>query len=235
MKGAGRALSICFLVQCIVFLSGCNKIIDWGKSNFRQATRYSQNFISAAQHYIRSLIMYNEFTTIATFDAIFLTDHMRMLYVDYHNKCHGMTSEQEDSMRKRLINENKYYISFYVIGTQKEHIYNTNKALFTGEYLKQPEILGLKDCAWNVRMLVNGKEYMPESIRVIDLPIEFNNFFGHRISQFTTAYIVRFPINNSAGKPVIESHKKYNVVLRFTSRDYEDDMEWKNVVYSKNK
>ena len=230
---ARRLLNLMMLFQCIFLLSGCNKIIDWGKSNFAQAHQYSQDFIRSAQSFIRSTIVYHQFTTVATFDAIFLTDQMRMLFVDYHRQCHGLTSEQELTMRKRLVNENKYFISFYVIGAQKEHIYETPKTLFTGSYQKQTELLGFKDAAWNVRMVVGNKEFIPESIRTVDLPVEFRSFFGNRFDQFSSTYLVRFAVHDADNQPIFQPSKKYNVMLKYTSSDYQVDMKWRNMVYTR--
>lgn len=219
--------------ESILFLSGCNKIIDWGKKNFAQSQTYANDFVRAAQPYIKSAIVYYEFTTEATFDAIFLTDQMRMIFVDYHKKCYGLDYEQESMMRKRMMNENKFFVSFYVIGSQKEHIYDRGKSLFNGTFQKQTELLGSKDATWNVTMRVGNKEYVAESARVVDLPMEVKNFFGKRLDQYCSTYLVRFPISDASGRLIFEPSKKYNVTLHFISPIYEADMTWKHVVYFK--
>lgn len=235
MKNLSASLWLRVLIsfECIFLLSGCNKIIDWGKSNFAQAPVYAQDFVKAAQTYLRSTLVYSQFTTVANFDAIFLTDQMRMLYIDYHKKCHGLSAEQESLMRTRMLNENKYFISFYVIAAQKEHLYNSRKALFTGTYQKQTDVLGSKYASWAISMIVDKKEYIPESIRIVDLPMEYRNFFGDRLSQFNSTYLVRFAVKDPQGDPIFESFKKYKVLLKFTSSDYQVDLIWKNMMYSK--
>jgi hypothetical protein len=230
-----RWLKILIPLECMLFLSGCNKIIDWGKTNFAQTKRYSQEFAKVAQTYLRSTFVYSQFTMAATFDAIFLTDQMRMLYVDYHKHFHGLTAEQEATMRQRLLNENKYFISFYVIGFQKEHLYDSGKALFTGVYQKYTDFLGSKDSNWNISMMVEDKQYFPESVRAVDLPMEYRNCFGIKLNQFNTTYLVRFAVQDPANRPIFEPFKKYNVALRITSPIFESDaMVWKSIVYTKN-
>lgn len=230
---ARRIFTVVTLFQFIFLLSGCNKIVDWGKANFEQASKYAQDFIRAAQVFIRSNVIYDEFTIVATFDTLFLTDQMRMLFVDYHKQHHGLTDEQESIMRKRLINENKYFISFYVVATQKQHIYENDKTLFTGSYQKNSEILGSKDATWNIRMKVGNKEYLPESIRIADLPMEFRAFFGTRLDQFSYVYLVRFAVQDAQGHLIFEPGKKYNVVLKYTSAIYKAEALWRNMVYTK--
>lgn len=170
----------------------------------------------------------------ATFDAIFLTDQMRMLYVDFHKQFHGLTLEQESIMRQRLINENKYFVSFYVIGSQKEHLYDSGKALFTGVCQKYTEFLGTKDSSWNISLIVGDKKYYPESVRAIDLPMEYRACFGIKWNQFNNAYLVRFAVQDPTNRPIFEPFKKYNVTLKITSPLFESDaMVWKNIVYTK--
>ena len=72
-----------FVIQSILFVSGCNKIGEWGKKNFKQAKRYDDAIVQHMSPYIRSTIVYEQLTTIADFSALFLTDAARMLYVDY--------------------------------------------------------------------------------------------------------------------------------------------------------
>jgi hypothetical protein len=229
-----QRLQVLILPFGLIFLTGCNKIINWGQQNFEQAKVYSQKFISAGRAYVRSTIVYSQFTTVATFDAIFLTDEMRMIYVDYHKQCHGLSEEQESLMRQRMINENKYFISFYVIAAQKEHLYETDKSLFNGIYQKQTEILGSKDASWNASMIVGNKEYLPESIRVVELPMEYRNCFGHRVNQFSTTYLVRFAVANPQDRLILQPGKKHNVALKFTSPLYQVDLKWRHILYSSN-
>ncbi|MCX5924229.1 MAG: hypothetical protein NTZ68_02310 [Candidatus Dependentiae bacterium] len=221
------------LIQCIVLLSGCNKIIDWGKNNFKQAKKHSQDIVQEAQQYFCSTIAYHKFATIAEFDVLFLTDHVRMLYVDYHKKYHGVTQEQESLMRQRVLNENRYFISFYVAGTQPENLYESNRSLYTGEYQKLNDLLGDKDATWNIRLKIGDKTYLPDSVRRADLPVEYRHFFGDRYSQFKSVYLVRFEALNANGRPILPLNQKHTLSLIFSSSAYQTEVEWKNCLYSK--
>ena len=220
---------IFFYIQFILFSSGC-KIIDWGKKNFKQAHRYETNLTVKMDPFFRSTIVYQQLSTIANFDALFLTDKAQMLFVDYYKSRHLVSDEKESIMRQRLLNENKYYISFYVVGSQAENLYVSSHALFTGEYHKQQALLGEKEAEWQVYMKVNGKKFPPASIRSVEMPIEYQHFFGSRYSQFKSVYLVKFDAVDEHDKPIL-SDCCSDVALFFTSPRYQAELHWKDIAY----
>jgi len=223
-------ISILVCIQFILFATGC-KVIDWGKDNFKQTERYDKEFVKHIQPFLRTTFVYDQLATIADFDAMFLTDSARMLYVDYFKQKHVLSEEKESVMRQRLINENKYYISFYILGSQVENLYPANRSLFTGEYYKQQALLGEKDAEWQVRLKVDGQEYVPDSIRVVELPTEWQHFFGTRYSQFKSVYLVKFDAVDTYDREILASGK-HTVGLQFISARYKANLEWKDIVYS---
>jgi len=221
------------LIQCIILLSGCNKIIHWAEHNFKQADQHSQKIVDAVKPYIQTTIAYNQFATVANFDVLFLTDKVRMLYVDYYKAYHGLTKEEESLMVQRVLNENKYFISFYVVGAQAPNHYESNKSLFTGEYQKQTALLGDKESTWHLRLKIGFKEYLPDSIRVVDLPVEYQHFFGTSYSQFKSVYLVRFDARDMMGNVLLKSNERYLLSLDFYSSLFKTNVEWKQCLYSK--
>lgn len=223
--------SIFICIQFIVFTTGCNKIVEWGKENFKQTDRYNEGIVKHMQPYIRSMIVYDQVTTVADFTALFLTDAARMLYVDYYIQKHTTSKEKESLMRQRLLNENKYYISFYVVGSQSEKTYPSNHSLFTGRYHKNQSLLGEKDSEWQVTLSVNDKVYVADAIRTVELPIEFQHFLGSHYSQFKSIYLVRFDSLDESDHEILKSGY-HAVSLQFTSACYKAELVWKNVVYT---
>lgn len=215
----------------IITLGGFSKITEWGKENFKQTAQHAKPFVDKALPFVKMIKIRSQFSILATFDVMLLTDEMRMLYVDFYKKDHGLTKTQELSLRQRQLNENKYFISMYVVATQSDRIYVNNRALFTGEHQKTGVILGMKDANWNVRMIIGGREYWPESIRVVDLPMEYRQCFGIAGSQFATTYLVRFAASDDSGRPILLPHQKSSIILQFTSSLYQIDAVWKHVTY----
>ncbi len=222
-------ISIIFSLQCILFMTGC-KVIEWGKNNFPQTDRYDTSIVKHIKPYLRSTVVYDQLATMADFDAIFLTDAARMFYVDYYTQRHVISKEKESVMRQRLLNENKYYISFYVVGSQAEYLYPNDRSLFTGEHYKQQALLGEKDAEWQVRLRVNSQEFAADSIRVVELPVEYQHFFGSSYSQFKSVYLVKFDALDSFDRQILSSGH-HTVSLHFTSARYKAKLEWKDIVY----
>lgn len=229
MKHA-KYISVFIYIQFILFMAGC-KIIDWGKENFKQTDRYNNDLIKYIQPFIASTIVYDQFETIAQFDAIFLTDKARMYYVDYFAQRHILSEEKESVMRQRLLNENKYYISFYIVGSQLEYIYPNNRSFFTGRHYKQKTLLGERDAEWQVKLKVADQEYAPDSIRVVELPIEWQYFLGAKYSQFKSVYLIKFDAIDQFDKEILPAGK-HKVSLLFTSACYKTMLEWKDVIYT---
>ncbi len=219
------------LVPLSIFLCGFTKIIEWGKENFKQASVYNQKFLTAVEPYLKSGIAYEQLTNVATFDALLLNDDVRMLYVDYFAVGHALSDDSISVMRERQKNENLYFISFYVLVEQKEHDYVDNKALFTGEYQKATEILHGKDPMWSTTMIVGGKQYAPESIKKVDLPVEYRQFFGRDYSQFKTIYLVRFSAMDRAGRLIIPQDRPSTIMLCFASARHQMYLSWPMVAY----
>lgn len=225
-----NTISIIFSIQCILFATGC-KVIDWGKENFQQTDRYDKEFTRHMKPYLRSTVVYDQFATVADFDALLLTDAARMVYVDYYKQRHLLSSEKEAVMRQRVLNENKYYISFYVLGSQPENVYPNDRSLFSGEYYKQQSLLGDKDAEWQVRLKVKDKEYAPDSVRVVELPVEYQHFFGAQYSQFKSVYLVKFDALN-ADKHEILASGSHKLELHFMSARYKTSLSWNQVTYT---
>lgn len=224
-------ICVLFFIQFIAFTSGCNKIVEWGKENFKQTERYNDGIVKHMVPYIRSAIVYNQLETIADFTAMFLTDSARMLYVDYYINKHTITKEKEAIIRQRLLNENKYYVSFYVVCSQSEHSYPDNMSLFTGRYYKNATMLGEKDSEWEVSLHVDGKDFVPDSIRVVELPIEYQHFLGAHYSQFKSIYLVKFDALDDQDHEILTSGS-HAITLKFSSARYKTELHWDDVTYT---
>ncbi len=224
-----RYISIIFFMQCLLFLPSCT-LIDWGTSTFRQADVIPAYFAKSMDPFIKTAVIYNEFASIAEFSALLLTDQARMIYADYFFNRNFQTKEEQEISRERLLTENDYYITFYVIGYQPATIYPTERALFFGEYQVQGPLLGTADAKWKATLLVDGVEYAPCDVRAVQLPVEYQYFFGRRYSQFKTAYKIRFDFHTKEGKAILPAGK-HHISLKFSSVIYDTKLEWPDMPY----
>ncbi|MBP6869789.1 hypothetical protein KBC04_02820 [Candidatus Babeliales bacterium] len=224
-----RYITILFFMQCLLFLPGCT-LLEWSDNTFRQAEPVSKHFALSMEPFIQSLKIYDQLVTIADFSAMFLTDEARMIYADYFFHRNFKTPEEQELDRERLLKENDYYITFYVIGNQPATIFPSGRALFSGEYQVRGPLLGTADAHWKITMAVDGKEYGPCDVRSISLPAEYQHFFGIHWSQFKSAYKVRFDARDQNGDEILPIGN-HRVQLKFNSVTYNAVLEWKTVSY----
>lgn len=224
-----RSLTTLLFIPYLLLLSSCT-IMQWSEKTFRQAEPVSSHFSKSMEPYIQSGVVYSEFASIAEFSALFLTDQARMIYADYFFNRNFKSQDEQDLARERLLTENDYYITFYVIGYQPATIYPTERALFFGEYQVQGPLLGSPDAKWKITLLVDGKEYGPCDVRSCALPVEYQYFFGRRWSQFKTAYKVRFDYRDFMGQEILPAGP-HHVVLKFSSVTCDTKLEWIDMKY----
>lgn len=220
---------IALLLHITLFFTGC-KLVDWGEKTFNQAGKLQDDFSVSMKPYIKSAVVYDQLSLVAEFSALFLTDRARMIYLDYF--CHrNLKSDQEKAvLKQRLLTENDYYITFYVVGYHPTTVYPSGRAMFSGEYHMQGPLMGNSEGVWKPTLLVGGKEYAAEDVRSVDLPLEYRYFFGEDYSQFKKAYRIRFDARDMHNKEILMKGKK-NVALKFSSVNYETRLRWKGVAY----
>lgn len=218
-----------FVVLTSLFmLTGYNTIYEWGKENFKQASRHDENFVKKAKSFIRSVNVYNGFTVEAHFHTMLLTDEARNLYIDYHAKNRGLNIEQVKTLKARQANENKNFISMYVVAWKRDRDFVTSKSLFTGEGLKTGNILKGEDALWNVSLVVGGKRYLPEAVKVVDMPIEYQMFFGENLNIYNTTYLVRFSAKDHEGNYIFPQDKT-TAIIDFCSPRYRVQTVYKGI------
>ena len=109
--------NILFLSTFSLFLSilpGCGRIIDWGKDNFYQGAEVGQD-LSIARNYIQSRRVYDQFTLVGAFDALWLSDDVRKVHTNIYARKYGKNEEQKRVFLRRQLEENSHFITFYVL------------------------------------------------------------------------------------------------------------------------
>ena len=74
-----KIYNISIIVVILLALPGCGRVVDWGTKTFNQSPAIESN-ITAAQKYIRSVTTYDQLTTRARFDVLWLSDAVRKNY-----------------------------------------------------------------------------------------------------------------------------------------------------------
>lgn len=189
-----------------VGLPGCaGRVIDWGTDCFTQADTFDSG-VERANPYIKSITIYDEIRTEGMFDALWLSDSARAVYADLFGYRRGKSDEQVSAFLRRQIEENKHYISFYVLS---------------------PFEFKIGDCKseWMVFLVIDDKTIQPIEVKTVDLEPEYQAIFGKRYTRFKATYLVKFDAKDAEEKPVLTSMSQ-NMALYFRSLDKETILAW---------
>lgn len=193
-----------FLCSFILVLSGCGRIVDWAEGKFYQGTDI-RGYSKVPRSYIRSVKVYDQFTTLASFDALWLADPVRISYANLYAFKHGREESLRKAFLRRQLEENRHYISFYIL---------TNYGLSFGEQMSD----------WSV-FLDTGVHVMPSEIKIVDLSPEYKAFLGKKLNVFKTVYLVKFNAKNNDGNPII-LNSTTDIKLVFRSVKKEIVLSW---------
>ena len=164
--------TIYIAVVALLLLPSCGRIVDWGERTFVQAPSL-QASITQAQKYIRSVTMYDQLTTRARFDALWLSDNVRINYADLFALKFGKTEEQRKIFLRRQLEENNHFITFYVLSLY--------------EYP-----LGDVHSEWALFLEIDDKHYAPIEVKSVELSPEYIHIFGKKHNRFKVPYSVKF-------------------------------------------
>lgn len=159
----------------LLFLSGCagNRYMRWGTDVFFQSKRV-ENYRWLQDKYVRTVRVYDQLTTLALFDALWLSPEVRALYEQDISSCECKDGKQIDS---------KNQTAFYLLAA----LPHSDDALLTD--ITSP---------WRVYAEIDGKCYEPALIKIVDLPYPYEVFFGkYYYSTARKIYYITF-----AARPV---------------------------------
>lgn len=193
------------LLGIILLFPGCGRFVDWGKKSFSQI---SPDTVDQAiqENYIRSVVAYHQITTVGKFDALWLSSAVRKMYSKLLAKKCGKTEEQYKTFLRRQLEENKHFITFYVLSLH--------------EYP-----LGTISSEWTVFLSIDGDNYAPIEIKAIELAPEYMFIFGKKYNNFKVPYSVKFDARTIDDEPLIDNETK-QITLHFHSVDKELVMHW---------
>ena len=164
MKVSGMFYSIYCAMCCLLLLPGCGKVVDWVNGSFQQISSVGAH-CEAAAHYIKSITEYDQFTTAAKFDALWLSNEVRMVYVDLFGLKFGKTDEQKKALLRRQLEENNHFISFYVLS-----LYECT--------------LGDPHSAWTLFLTIDNKNYAPIEVKVVKFFTKYTFIFRCQFNNF---------------------------------------------------
>ena len=193
------------MIAMILGLAGCNKVIDWGKDQFKQGEKI-EKYTDEPQHHVRSITLYDQFTTEGMFDALWLSDDVRTAFANVHALKRGHNEEQRTVFLRRQLEENNHFISFYVLSPYEKP-------------------LGEPNSEWVAFLEINGTSYRPIEVKAVDLSPEYQAFFGKKFTRFKEKYSIRFDAKDIEDRLLIKNDTK-NIRLVFRSNENEASLVW---------
>lgn len=200
-----NVLNVLVITVCVLGLSGCGRMVDWGKRTFYQGENQETN-LSTIQNHIRSITAYDQFDTVAQFDALWLSSQVRELYAYFYTRLIGKGDEYKHMIERRQLEENNHFVMFYVLSPYKD-------------------ILGKPESMWHLFLEIDGVRYSPIEIKEVDLAPLYKEFFGKRLSVFKKAYQVKFDAQDVDNIPIIRDETTC-LVLYFRSLRKEVSLSW---------
>lgn len=196
-------------IVSLVVLPGCNRYIDWGKDAIYQSPALCYDEM-VPHAYIRSLRLYDGLTTVAFFDAMWLSHDVIDSYNEVHAERHGFGCRCNEEAFKHAMFDEPGVVSFYVLAATP----HTNN-------------VPLDDCnsPWLMHLRIGDHVISPECIRQVQIPPEIRSFFCLHYTRFKRQYCVRFKLIDCEGVPV--DYRNYNSMqLCFAGARYQDCMCW---------
>jgi len=189
----------CFFIM-LVGLSGCGRVVDWGKELLPQGNSFKKD-LSVAREYVHSVTAYDQLSTRATFDVLWLSDEVRSSYVRLFVDRRGKGEEQYATIVRRQLEENNFVLAFYVL-------------------CPFDITLGDADAEWMTFLRVNSAQYTPTEVKVVDLAPEYSAIFDKKISRFKQAYLVKFDARDANDVALITpTTEKLSLVFRSLRKD----------------
>lgn len=202
-----------------VSLTSCIKYHELATSEFPQGQRCDDKQAVCAA-YSRQAPVYKEFETQAWFDLLWLSDSVRTAYVDVYCSKRGWSADKKEEMLKRQLEENRHWLSFYVLAEVPDRTYAA---------LNDPNAL------WTFSALVdNNEKIVPEPIKDVDLEPEFQLLFGSKFNSLKTAYILKFPITPDIADALSKGQfKKVQLVIQSIHKKIDVVWDKKSLVQTK--
>jgi len=195
-----------FTVSFLLFVPGCGRLIDWGKTQVEQGQDIKEN-LKPAKNYIRSTRTYDQFTLVGAFDSLWLSDEVRLIYSNLYQMKHGRTDEERNIFLRRQLEENNHFITFYLLSACDITI-------------------GQKDSDWTVMLRIGNYNFVPTEFKTVDLSPEYKAIFGKHFNRFKTAYILQFNAKDIEDTPLISPETK-EIELLFRSVEKQVMHNWR--------
>lgn len=182
-----RFITIVGIAALLVGFSGCSRYVTWPADVFFQGTCEDQ-LCACIKNYLRSIRMYDQFSTRGLFDILWLSDQVQEAFVLTRASKKHLMPEQTALLRER---ERKAFDGYTVVYMFAPLAYDSASSL------THPQ------SRWSVVLARGDSIIQPYDIINIELGPEYRACIPAHCMRARTAYQVRF-----AGAPLPAEYMK---------------------------
>ncbi|MGE4168312.1 MAG: hypothetical protein AB7E68_02090 [Candidatus Babeliales bacterium] len=169
-------MKLYFLVTILFLLPSCTPYAPWFKDVFYQGehTEYHKDTV---RQYIRSEHVYDAFSTLAHFDAVWLSCELLDAYAQAHAQKYCLDECAYNSFLREQHAAVLNKTSFYVLSAIPD-CYAT--------------ALDDKNPVWSAYLVVDNVCCQPTIIKECNMPVEYRSFFARAYNRFKKSYEIVF-------------------------------------------
>jgi hypothetical protein len=186
------AKKIANLLICLMILfifPSCVKYYELSKQECYQGKTLSDRK-EISKNNLRKLTINDQFSTMAIFNCLWLSDDVRNAYVEMNCTRKGKDEQAKMALFTRQLEENKHWISFYILADIRD---------------KTDGSLSDKNSPWSLYLeSQDNRKVAPLSIKEIDIEPEYKFLFGPKFNLFSRVYEVKFPAADLTGAQYIK-------------------------------
>jgi len=193
-----------FLFVISMVLPGCFKSYKLVPSESSQGKELTDKR-EVVKKNLRTVRVYNQWSTEAIFDVLWLSEQARRAYVDLYSTRRGKSGVQRKDLLDKELNELQNKIVFYVLADVRA---------------KQNKSLSETNPSWTFFLEAGGTKIPSSSIQEVELSPEAKALFGDRSRnpKFKIPYRVEFPAS-SVREDVLK--KPFKMIISSVSRQCE--------------
>jgi len=205
-----RLLYLCMCLPLLLVVTGCHRYATWATQTFTGGSRY-EGQVPEAYPFLCSRTIYDQFQTIASFDALWLSLDVRNLFVDLWSVRRHLTDAERLNVATQQAHDFGHAISFYLLTPRSAENSVATESSPLGK--------------WAVSLAVDGVRYQPREVKMMDLSPEYKKIFGTSAIRFKQAYLIHFNVRDAQEKEIITPDTK-KIELIISSESYYTTCGW---------
>ncbi|MFC1894827.1 hypothetical protein ACFLYH_02665 [Candidatus Dependentiae bacterium] len=203
---ANKLHFIFLIIYSVLFFPSCIKYYKIAKPETNQGKNLPDPHKVVFDNE-RDVAVYDQFQTRAIFNVLRLSEAIRKAYVDMNVLKNGKDEQTKQALLRRQLEENKHWMSFYVLADIKD---------------KRNVSLNDKNSLWSLFLqLKDGEKVRPISIKEVELEPEYQSMFDYRFNLFKRTYEVKFPVVDLTGNHFSKNGDDYELVFSSSKKSCE--------------